>query len=225
MNSYVLDHKANQNPRHTALRGNLSGPVSQKWSYLPMRAWENKAVSLLVGQAEEWLVFVQTRLKEGKVPPPKGARVCTAGDSILKKSCWMGNCKGQSCLSVGAAVSSQSSCVQHSLQKRKAEVLTPGLQLGGKVLVVCLSQLRWEPVFGVKCAREVCENVGRNHLCYNQQLEKAVWVSSVSGLFPLILLLGAHSDKPSFSVLDFRAVVCYWKIANLKTFECPGTLP
>lgn len=91
--------------------------------------------------------------------------------------------------------------------------------LGGKVLAVCISQLGWEPVFGTKLAR-----VGRHCLCCNQQLERAMWVSSVSGQFPTILLLGAHSEKPSLSVLGFGAVlpagVFHRKESeNLKIFE------
>lgn len=55
-------------------------------------------------------------------------------------------------------------------------------------------------------------------------------VSSVSGLFLSILLLGAHSEKPSLSVLSFGAVlpavVFHRKESlNVKTFECLWTLP
>lgn len=56
------------------------------------------------------------------------------------------------------------------------------------------------------------------------QLERAVWVSLVSGHFLSILLPGAYSGKPSLSVLGFGAilpaVVLHRKeSADLNTFD------
>lgn len=205
MHSYVLDHKASQNSRHTALCGRRYGPVSEKWPYPPMHAWETKAVSLFVGQAEELLFFVQSRLKEEKAPLTKGWRVCVAGESIFETWHWIDNWKAQSCLSLLILSPPRYLVSRISFKKRKAEILTSGTPLSRKVLAVCLSQLEWEPAFGVNCA-----GVGRTCLCCNQQLEKSGWVSSVSGLFPLIffqeptqinLLFLSHTSEQSFPPL------------------------
>lgn len=168
-------------------------------SNLPMLAQETIAVSLLVGQAEEGLVIVETMLKERKFPSTKTACVCMAADSIIKMSCWIGRWKGQPCFYPSMQRSPPRALVSITLLKNEIWSFLP---LGGKVLAVCISQLGWEPVFGTKHAW-----VGRHCLGCNQQIERAMWISSVSGLFPSILLLGAHSEKPSLSVLGFGEVL------------------
>lgn len=111
----------------------------------------------------------------------------------------IGRWEGQSHLSPSMQWSPPRALVSITLLKKLKLKIWP---LAGRVLAVCISQLWWELVFGTKHAR-----VGRHCLCCNPQIERALWVSSVSRLFPLILLLGAHSDKSSLSVLGFGAVL------------------